>query len=161
MGLTMREVCELDPEGVTYTFVEGGPSGTPTHIAVKVLLDAVRGRMDTTYCLLGGMVPALERGDLGVEEAHALKFPEAALEVPGIVGEWGNDHVMIDGAHRVWRRWKRGDAGFHAYVVPESVWRHFVVLDVPGDAAFWDDFNRNAVIRTPEMERLLKLLGVK
>lgn len=162
-GLTVRDVLALDPNGTLYTFVDKGRV-EPTHIASGVLLATIQSaqRVPVVYCQIApALCRSLERGDLGVEEAHALKLPEESLEAPAIVCEWGDEHVVADGAHRLWRRWKRGDADFPAYIIPERVWRHFVVVDVPGDAQFWDGFNRTARVRTPEMERLARLLGVK
>lgn len=132
-----------------YTFVDG-KTGETTHIAVEPLRAAIiRAGVIPVLAEIGGtLITALERGDLGVEEEYALKLPDAALDVPGIVCEWGKaDHVIADGAHRLWRRWKRGDATFPAYIIPEKAWRLYVVDDIPGDGKFWDHFNRNAKVR--------------
>jgi hypothetical protein len=75
-----------------------------------------------------------------------------------MVGVWGDKNIIIDGAHRIWRNWKAGNTSFPAYVLPEEAWREFVVLDVPGDAAFWDSFNRTAQVRTPAAEVMVALL---
>lgn len=131
-----------------YTFVDGD-TGEPTHIAVEPLLAAIK-RSGVIPILAGigeSLVAALERGELGVEEDHALTLPEEALDVPCVVCNWGETHIIADGAHRLWRRWKRGDLEFPVYVVPESAWRLFVVGGIPGDGKYWDHFNRNAKIR--------------
>ena len=158
-GMSIEQVVAMDPLGTMYTFVEG-KNMHPTHIASGVLSKALaRSAMQVVHPLIApSLAAALERGDLGVEEQHALKLSEASLEVPGVVGEWGDTHIVIDGAHRLWRRWKRGDKTFPCYLIPEALWRHFVVNGVPGSGEFWDTFNRTAQVRTPEMERLLKLL---
>jgi hypothetical protein len=159
VGLSIAQVLAEDPGGTLYTFVEGH-SMHPTHIASGVLVKLLTGRFPIHKPEISpSLARALERGDLGVEEPHALKLPEAALDTPVTVCEWGDTHIIADGAHRLWRRWKRGDKTFPAYIVPEKLWRHFVVNGVPGTGEFWDTFNRTAQIRTPEMERLLKLLG--
>lgn len=139
---------ELSITEHVYTFVDG-KTGEPTHIAASSLRACVeRSGVTPMLCMFGeGLTDALARGDLGVEEHHALKLPEAALEVPILVCQWGPDHVIADGAHRLWRRWKRGDTDFPAYVIPEPAWRLFVVEGMPGDGAFWDTFNRNARVR--------------
>lgn len=156
--LTVQDVLALDPSGTTYTFVEQG-SLKPTHIASGVLYGLIKDRLPVhTVEFSPSVIAALERGDLGVEEAHAWKLPAAALKVPLLVCEWGADHIFADGAHRLWRRWKRGDKDFTCYVVPEPLWRFFTIEGVPGDGAFWDTFNRTAQVRTPEMEFLRKLL---
>lgn len=143
-----------------YTFV---CIGVPTHIAASTLRSALeRAQWPVTIAVMGeSLAAALEAGSLGVEPAHALTLPDAALAVPCVVCEWGQDHVIADGAHRVWRRWKRGDIDFPAYLVPEPLWREFVIGDMPGSGEFWDTFNRTAEIRTPELEALHKLLGGK
>ena len=159
VGLTMAQTLELDPDGTTYTFVEKDHRARPTHIASGVMWQAVHRRLPVTRCFIAPtLVAALVAGSLGVEPPHALKLPDSALDTPAMVCEWGPDHVIADGNHRLWRRWKRGDDDFPAYVIPETLWRHFVITDMPGDADFWDTFNREAHVRTPEMARLLKLL---
>lgn len=155
-GLTMLEAMLLDPTGTTYTFVDNEHQEA-THIASKVLWDVVHGRMTVSLGLFDPtLVEAIERGLLGVEEEHALKLPDEALDVPLLVCQWGDGHVIADGNHRLWRRYKRGDTSFPMYYVPEPVWREFVIYDIPGDSSFWDDFNRNAKVRTPEMEAMAR-----
>lgn len=133
-----------------YTFVT--KEGEVVHINMVPLKAAII-RVGVTPILAemgGSLVEALEAGTLGVEEDHALKLPEEALDVPGIVGLWGaNDHIIMDGAHRLWRRWKRGDREFPVYVVPEAAWRLYCIPNelVGGDAAYWDNFNRTAKVR--------------
>lgn len=155
----MLRMRDLPITEAAYTFVEH--NGTATHIAASTLLGALeRHAAPVTRCMIApSLVEALERGDLGVEPPHALRLPLEALERPGIIGEWGDTHIAIDGAHRLWRRWKRGDADFPAYVVPETLWRKFTIADMPGSGEYWREFNKTAQIRTPELERLLRLLG--
>lgn len=137
--------CPSEP---VYTFVDD-ETGQPTHILSGRLAEALKrsGAVPMLVEMGDTLIDAIKAGTLGVEEAHALTLPEAALDVPAIVGAWGEKHIIIDGAHRLWRRWKRGDIDFPAYVVPERAWRLFEIGDVPGDGAFWDDFNRNAKVR--------------
>lgn len=134
-----------------YTFVDSA-TGEPTHIASGMLLQAVKraGVIPLQADIAPSLAAALEAGTLGVEEPHALSLPEAALEAPVLVCEWGDSHVIADGAHRLWRRWRRGDTDFPAYVIPERAWRLFVIPneEIGGDGAFWDNFNRNAKVRT-------------
>jgi hypothetical protein len=158
IGMTMAQVLEYDPGGTCYTFVE--TNGEPTHIASMVLYKMLAERnWPVTRCFIAPtLIHALKTNSLGVEEPHAVKLPEAALEKPALVCEWGSDHVIADGNHRLWRRWKRGDKWFPAYVVPEAAWRHFTILGMPGTGEFWAEWNKTAKVRTPEMERLLKLL---
>lgn len=141
-------VDDLPLVEAVYTFVDN--AGQATHIASSSLRRALEGASwPVSVCEIGGtLVTALENGDLGVEEDHAKGLPDAALETPLIVCAWGEaDHVIADGAHRLWRRWKRGDDDFTAYMVPEAVWRQFTIHDMPGSGAFWDAFNRNAKVR--------------
>lgn len=143
-----------------YTFVE--TDGTVTHLAASLLLRTLERPhrpYPVTRCEFGEtLIAALERGDLGVEPNHARRLPEAALERPGIIGLWGDTHISIDGAHRIWRRWQRGDRWFPAYVVPEAAWRVFTIEGIPGDAETWRELNKLET-RTPEMEALIRLLG--
>jgi hypothetical protein len=167
IGLTMADMLEIDPLGATYTFVNND-AHTATHIASGVLYAHASVKWPVTRCYFGdSLEAALMRGDLGVEEPHALKLPEEALEVPALVCEWGDKHIVADGSHRLWRRWKRGDQWFPAYVIPEEAWREYEITDVPGGAAYWDDFNRTVetraldeqLMRDPELAGLLlKLL---
>lgn len=144
--MASNEIIGLVVEPI-YTFVD--TDGTVTHIASGQLLAAlVRAGAVPMLCeMADSLIACLERGDLGVEEHHALKLPESALDAPLTVGIWGDSHIVIDGAHRLWRRWKRGDRDFPAYMVPERGWRLFELHDMPGDGTFWDDFNRNAKVR--------------
>lgn len=145
----MLSMFDLPLSEPVYTFVDG-ETGEPTHIATGLLLYALKGsRWPIIECEMAqSLVEALERGDLGVGEPHALSLPEAALNAPIIVCEWGDKHIVADGAHRLWRRWKRGDTGFRAYVLPEKVWRNFTIHDAPGDGKFWDHFNRTMKVRS-------------
>lgn len=134
-----------------YTFV-CSETGEPTHIDVSSLLRIVQaaGLKPIDAEIGDTLEEALRNGRLGVEEHHALKLPEEALKVPALVCQWGErDHVIADGAHRLWRRWKRGDKTFPVFIIPERVWRAFTIPNevMGGDGAYWDDFNRNAKVR--------------
>ncbi len=165
-GMTIEQVLDIDPLGTTYTFV-ASDTGEAIHIASGCLLAFLRhvGEAIPTFEieLDPTVIAAMQRGDLGVEEDHALKLPEAALEAPLIVCEWGGTHIFADGAHRLWRRWKRGDTTFRAWVIPERMWRQFVVMGLPGSGDYWDDFNRNAKVRdglnADTLVRYLELLA--
>lgn len=161
-GLSMLSVLAIDPTGETYGFVDNDKNEV-THIATGVIKRIMAEdliRPPVTQCMFGeSLTQAFERGELGVEEDHAMRLPEEALKVPCLIGLWGKSHIMLDGAHRVWRRLKRGDLDFPAYVMPENVWREFIVYDVPGTAAQWNEFNRHAKIRTPVREMLRKAMG--
>jgi hypothetical protein len=136
------------PSEPVYTFVDDS-TGQPTHILSGRLAAAlVRSSAVPIRCVMDdSLIASLEKGLLGVEEAHALKLPEEALDAPCIVGQWDGAHIMIDGAHRLWRLWQRGDREFNAYYVPEKAWRLFVIDDIGGDGSFWSDFNRTAKVR--------------
>lgn len=130
-----------------YTFVDN--SGEVTHVAADVLLRSLKraGVVPQLAAMGAGLLAAIERGDLNVEEDHAHSLPEEALATPLMVGAWGEEHIIIDGSHRLWRRWKRGYRDFLAYLVPETTWRQFVIYDMPFDATFWDYHNRNSKVR--------------
>lgn len=156
-------VTDLPLTEAVYTFVDNDK--VPVHIAASTLyrgLQEARGGKGwpVTLCVMEQtLIDALKRGDLGVEEEHALTLPEEALERPGIIGAWGDAHICIDGAHRLWRRWQRGDRDFPAYYVPEALWREFTITGLPGTGEEWSDWNRNVKVRTPEMEAFIKSLG--
>lgn len=134
-------------KSAVYTFVDNVTRETTHILSGELLAAAKRAGVIPVLAQIGqGLADALERGDLGVEEDHAMSLPEAALEEPALICEWGHEHVIADGAHRLWRRWKRGDKDFPAYLIPETAWRHFII-ELPGDSVFWDYFNRNAKIR--------------
>lgn len=144
----MMSLRDLPDTEHVYTFVDA-ITGEPTHIAASTLAAAVkRSALQPVIAEMGGsLVAALEAGTLGVEEDHALKLPESALEEPILVRAWGDTHVIADGAHRLWRRWKRGDKDLICYSIPEEAWRLFIIVDMPGSGEFWDYFNRNAKVR--------------
>lgn len=137
----MISMFDLPLTEAVYTFTMH--DGTVTHIAASTLLGALeRKPWPVTSCEIGeSLAAALERGDLGVEPPHALRLPDAALERPGVIGEWDDAHICIDGAHRLWRRWQRGDTHFPAYVVPEPLWRLFTIDDMPGSADLWREWH--------------------
>jgi hypothetical protein len=144
----MLSIHDLSLDEGVYTFVDA-KTGEPTHIAATTLMATLkRIRATPILCAIGeGLIDALKRGDLGVEEDHALALPESALGTPLLVCQWGNEHIIADGAHRLWRRWQRGDRDFNAYYLPEELWRPWVIHDMPGDGQFWDFFNRNVKVR--------------
>jgi hypothetical protein len=140
---------DLNPFEQVYTLVDKA-SGKPTHVASAFLLRTCEAaRLPIIRADIGGtLVTALENGELGVEEEHALKLPNEAIHSPLLVLEWNTqDHVIADGAHRLWRRWKAGHTTFRCYLVREEAWRHFEIYDMPGSGEEWDEFNRNAKIR--------------
>ena len=140
--MTMDEVLSMDPMGSIYSFTDH--DGNITHIASTVLRAVSIKLLTPVTCYINDSLrEANARGDTGVEAEYALKLADEALEVPILVCEWGVDHVIADGAHRLWRRIQRGDVDFPAYVVPEKAWRHFVITDVPGTTQQWRDFNDN------------------
>jgi hypothetical protein len=151
-------VSDLDLTESVYTFTPD--DAPPVHIAASVLGRALKSaNWPVTDCHIApSLVDALKRGLLGVEEAHARRLPDGALNIPGIIGTWGEHHISIDGAHRLWRRWQRGDASFPAYVVPEKLWRRFTIVGFPGDADDWREINK-VDWRTPEFMALMRALG--
>jgi|SRR5579864_2720993 len=141
-------VLELPEDEHVYTFVSN--DGTePTHIAATTLRRALEiMKWPIIKCMIGAeLIKCLERNDICIEPEHALALPEEALETAIIVCEWGTEHVIADGSHRLWRRWKRGDDHFKGYTVPEAVWREFAIYDIPGTGEYWDKFNRTAKVR--------------
>lgn len=144
-GISIWEVPDRE---AIYTFVDDD-KGHATHIAATTLREAVeRAGIIPQLVMMGeSLIEAITGGSLNVEEDHALKLPDEALDTPILVGNWGHKHIIIDGSHRLWRRWKRGDPDFPAYVIPEKAWRRFVIYDMPGDGNFWERFNRTAKVR--------------
>lgn len=156
----MLSMYDLPITEAVYTFTTN--DGQAVHVAASTLRRMIEahGGYPVTDCEMApSLIEAMQRGDLGIEEPHAMRLPEEALEVPAIIAEWGDAHVCMDGAHRLWRRWQRGDKTFPAYVVPEALWRQFQISDMPGSADEWREWNRTAQIRTPELEAFLRLLG--
>lgn len=146
VGLSVLDLGLFEP---VYTFVDKA-TGQPVHVASELLNTACKmsGWPIITANMAPSLVAAMEAGTLGVEEEHALKLPKAALDTPLLVLEYNDkSHVIADGAHRLWRRWKRGDTTFPCRVVPEPSWRMFEIYDMPGTGAEWDEFNRTAKIR--------------
>lgn len=139
---------ELPLDEDVYTFVHS-ETGEATHIAASTLLKVIKhsGIVPQIVGMGQSLIDAIERGDLNVEEEHAWALPDEALDQPILVGDWGDKHIIIDGSHRLWRRYKRGLRDFPAYCIPEEAWRYFVIYGIPGDGEFWDSFNRNVKVR--------------
>lgn len=144
----MSDSMEYFKASPVYTFVDD-ETGQATHIAVEPLLDAIKraGVVPMIAEMGDSLIEAIKRGDLNVETDHAATLPDEALDAPCVVGAWGDKHIIIDGSHRLWRRYARGDRDFPAYVIPERAWRLFVIDGMPGDGAYWDNFNRTAKVR--------------
>lgn len=73
----MIHALDLPLNEVTYTFVDG-ETGEPTHIAVSALKAAIKraGVVPELVMMGEGLIEAMARGDLNVEEDHALKLPD-------------------------------------------------------------------------------------
>jgi hypothetical protein len=145
----MIKLYNMDRTEAVYTFVDedGSP---PLHIAsdrLRAFLE--KGEFQVYKCpWTPSMIQAMEQNTLGVEIEHALRLPVSALSIPGIYITKDGGQILVDGAHRMWRRWKAGYDCFYAYVVEEDVWKHFVVADLDGDRALWHNFAKNAKIRS-------------
>lgn len=100
--MSTLDVLAIDPTGETYGFVDRDKSRV-THVAtgvIKFLLAELPLKPQLTICMFGDtLCQAFEKGELGVEEDHALRLPEEALKVPALVGLWDDGHLMLDGAY--------------------------------------------------------------
>lgn len=63
-----------------------------------------------------------------VEAAKARALTREQVNDPVIVLEWSDGtHLLIDGAHRLWRRWHESQGEVHAYVLPRAFWHRYVL----------------------------------
>lgn len=142
----------LPPTEQTYTFTTH--TGEVYHFAIGQLNAAIKrmaGKLTPVMIPFDqSLLHALKSGDMGVEPDHAARLPLEALERPVLVLAWGDgEHVICDGAHRLWRRMERGDADFPAYFIPPTVWRYFLITGIPGSAELWRKANEEQGVRAP------------
>jgi hypothetical protein len=142
----------LPPTEQTYTFTTH--TGEVYHFAVDQLnraLKRLEGKLTPVLVPFDETVTdMLKNGAMGVEPDHAARLPVEALERPVLVLQWGDgQHVICDGAHRLYRRMGRGDTDFPAYFIPPNVWRYFLITGLPGDAAHWREANKEQGVRSP------------
>lgn len=67
----------------------------------------------------------------GIEEPRVSSLTRLQRDVPGIVADFGNGtQAMIDGNHRLVRRFRDGLRDMYVFWLSEHMWRDFL-LDVP------------------------------
>lgn len=67
----------------------------------------------------------------GVEERSLATLPEKVLEIPVVLAQFADGtSLLVDGNHRVVRRWRKGLKKVHAMVFSEDQWTPFLVTDV-------------------------------
>lgn len=91
------------------------------HHGRKLLVTA---RMDHDFAQLC-------KRDRGVEAHRLSRLTSSQLAEPLLLADLGRSQLLIDGTHRYVRKSDLGHNEFTAYLVPESLWKDFLVSDLP------------------------------
>lgn len=74
----------------------------------------------------------------GIEPDHLERITPERMEHPLLLLRWADEtHVVADGGHRLVRRALSGIDHAQAWLVPERLWRRFVIDGMPGEATQW------------------------
>lgn len=77
----------------------------------------------------------------GVEPEHLERLPPSRLDDPCLLIESTNDtHMVVDGSHRIIKRFMLGEQVAPAWLVPGRIWRRFLIEGVPGRDCDWSDY---------------------
>lgn len=133
-------VFRLPKAEQVYTFKED-KTGELHHFAVDQMNAYIRAALKPELIVIHPdmLKHLVNRG--GWEPDHLANMSDAALEAPCTLIDYGDGtHVLADGVHRVLKHAQKGHDTFPAYVVPERIWRRFLIEDVPREIVDWDDF---------------------
>lgn len=74
----------------------------------------------------------------GIEPPHLDKVTVERLHMPATLLEAGDgSHIVADGAHRIVKAALVGWTGSPAWLVPETIWRRFVISGVGELDQYW------------------------
>jgi hypothetical protein len=77
----------------------------------------------------------------GIEPDHFARIiaqGDRRLDKPIILAAWSDgSHLTVDGSHRLVLRYHLGRSFVNAYLVPETIWRDFLIEGAPGEKEMW------------------------
>jgi hypothetical protein len=82
-------------------------------------------------CDINGSLVAHILSNHGVEEANLAQLPDKVLDIPVVLAQFTDGtSLLIDGNHRVVKRWRKGLKKVHAMIFSEEQWKPFLLTDV-------------------------------
>jgi hypothetical protein len=121
----------IDCHPMDQIFTHTDPAGVTRHFNASMMTRAVLARQVTPDLgefeltdELGGHVAA----NHGIEEHHLETITDKMLESPVLMVHFedGTD-LIVDGSHRLVKKWRRGDKTVHALVFMPGQWERFLV----------------------------------
>lgn len=127
----------FDGHPLDQIFTHVDPEGVTRHFNASALLRAIMRKQIQPlpqFIELGldeGLVDYIEKNQ-GVEQDHVERISEASTNNPILMVEFKDDgtHVIIDGSHRVVKRWRMGKHSIPCILVKEPGWVPFLVTDM-------------------------------
>ncbi len=132
----MRLKIDLKPMDAEQVFTWTSDDGTQTlHFRASVMERFLKQNPDFAQYVLK-RVP-LDQGFArfvrdfrGLEDPHLFALPIERLEVPTISCAMPDgSYLLVDGHHRYYRRYLAGKTTVDSYLIPEPIWKHFLVTD--------------------------------
>lgn len=138
MELVVDQVYTMVHDGLTYNFFTS-----------RMVEFAVNHKLPTINCAFPQHVIDTILAADTIEQDKLAALTEAQLEEPGTIVEWDAGHSVVDGNHRLIRRWQRETArrplwpdivagvsvSMECWVWPESLWREFCFVGDMADFA--------------------------
>lgn len=130
------KIAELGPTDQVFTWVDPDTNETLHFAATKALFWCV-GAIVRGECT-GGLVPLNEQlkrvltEQRSIDQEHVKSLTEQQAKMPIVICMMPDGTgLTIDGHHRAWAAFQRGDTEIRAFILEEPQWRRFIIEDVP------------------------------
>lgn len=115
-----------------FSHVDG--QGAVRHFNTTAITNAILSRVlapdFATLLLTPSVVSHIEQNH-GIEPGHLNKIPDEALNRPVLLAMFrDNTSLVIDGNHRIVKRYRIGKTTVDALVITEAQWLPFLVVDM-------------------------------
>jgi hypothetical protein len=126
------KVLDCGPTDEIFTHVD--EDGTTRHFNTSAMMRAVIERKvkpDLATCpLTEGLIRHIEQNH-GVEEPNIEQLPDRVLEIPVLLVRFNDTtDLLVDGNHRVVKRWRKGLKDVRALLFTEAQAQPYMVTDV-------------------------------
>lgn len=126
----------IDPfRTIAFTYVE--EDGTVTNFAITQLVAALsaahaKGKIEPVHIPIEADFAQYCLTNRGIEQHRLDRLTEKHLEEPLVFAQWaGGTQLLIDGHHRYVKHSQLGHEIAPAFILPEVLWRLFVIDDFP------------------------------